>query len=48
LASGSISANGNGATRSGGTTTCGGVRAYINTQGTLPTFNPVVEFFHEL
>jgi hypothetical protein len=48
LASGSRSANGSGATESGGTTRGGGARASINARGPLPTFNQVVEFFHEL
>jgi uncharacterized Zn-binding protein involved in type VI secretion len=48
LASGNKSVNGNETTRNGGTTTCGGVGASINTWGPLLAFNLVVEFFHEL
>ncbi len=46
--SGSKSANGSGATKSGGPITCGGLGASINTQGPLLALNPIVEFFHEL
>jgi hypothetical protein len=52
--SGSRKTNGNGATksvkttRSGGITKGGGVRASTSTWDPLPTFNPIVEFFHEL
>jgi hypothetical protein len=34
--------------RSGGTTIGDAARGFISTQGPLPTFNPIMEFFHEL
>jgi len=48
LINGSESANGRRATKSGGTTEDGGVKASTSTRGPLPIFYPVVDFFHEL
>jgi hypothetical protein len=48
LTNGRESANCSGAIESGGITEGGGARASNSTQGTLPIFNPVVDFFHEL
>jgi hypothetical protein len=45
---GNESATSNGAIQSGGTIKGGGVGASTSTRGTLPIFNLVVEFFHEL
>ncbi len=46
--SGNGNVNGSGINESGGTTGGGGARASTNMQGPLPTFNLVVESFHEL
>ncbi len=48
LANGNGSTSDSGATKSGGTIRSGGAKASTNTHGPLPTFNIVVEFFHEL
>jgi hypothetical protein len=48
LANGSENISDNGATGSGGTIKGGGATTFISTHGPLPTFNPIVEFFHEL
>jgi len=47
-ARGNGNTSGGGSTRSHGTTKGGGERTSIGTQGPSPTFNVVVEFFHEL
>jgi len=48
LANGSGNTSDSGATKSGGTIRGGDAKASTSTHGPLPTFNLVVEFFHEL
>ncbi len=48
LVNGSGNISDNGATGSGGTIKGGGATTFTSTHGPLPTFNPIVEFFHEL
>ncbi len=48
LANGRENVTCGGANKSGGIIGGGGARASTSTQGTLPVFNPVVDFFHEL
>jgi hypothetical protein len=42
------SASASGTIKSGGTTGSGGAGSSINMWGSVPPFNPIVEFFHEL